>query len=69
MHAGRTHALVAGAHDLAVALEVDDRDGRGAGQRPHFFAQRVEHQGRQVHGQPEFARARPRERRTLGHGE
>ena len=34
-HPGGLHGRIAGAHDLAVAVEVDDRDGRLPGQRLH----------------------------------
>jgi len=50
------HGCIAGAHDLAIAVEVDDRDGRPPGQRLRDFAQRIEQQRGQVQREPEFAR-------------
>ncbi len=68
-HPGGLHGRIAGAHDLAVAVEVDDRDGRLPGQRLHGFAQRIEQQRGQVQREPEFARAGLREWRAVWNGE
>ena len=69
VHAGCTHVLAAGSHYLAIALEVDDRDGRVGRQCSNLLAQRIEHQRGQVHCQPEFARTRLRSRREPDNGE
>jgi hypothetical protein len=43
-HAGGLHRFCAGAHHLAVALEVDDGDGRTTRQGQRHVAQRIEQQ-------------------------
>ena len=43
-HAGGVHGFCAGAHHLAVALEIDDGDGRTTRQGQRHVTQRIEQQ-------------------------